>query len=84
MNSKLRSEYLQYSDLYIDTWGLQAWLTSPSHSGGNNPAALSHDTDTGEGRGVEGAWVVDMVQKSMFWLLLTCLSLKAGGERVSR
>lgn len=39
IDSELRSEYLQYTSLSIDPWGLWAWLNSNSHNGGNKPAA---------------------------------------------
>lgn len=48
-----QSEYL----LSVDPRGLRAWVTSNGNDGGNMKAALSRDTDTGEGgreRGREG------------------------------
>lgn len=63
IESKLRSEYLLYSSMSIDPWGLQAWVTSSSNDGGNMKAALSRDTDTRER---EGVLVVEMVKNQCF------------------
>lgn len=62
IDSKLRSEYFQYSSMPIDPWGLQVWLTSSSHDGGSMKAAPEpwHTY-----RGDEGGGGVES-QKSMF------------------